>query len=111
MGSIPRHRNCGRATFSCFFTEYPVNGAASTPQKEYGHRDGQMLVVGGCDVVRWIVADHLGTPRIEVDPSGSLSAMRRHDYLPFGEELLVGMGNGSIRTADQGYTADCVRQR
>jgi RHS repeat-associated protein len=37
--------------------------------------------------------------------------MRRHDYLPFGEELLVGMGNGSIRSASQGYTVDCVRQR
>ncbi|MGH9800157.1 MAG: RHS repeat-associated core domain-containing protein, partial [Blastocatellia bacterium] len=91
--------------------EYPVNGAASTPQKEYGYRSGQMLIVGGCDVVRWIVADHLGTPRMEVDPSGSLTTMRRHDYLPFGEELLVGMGNGSIRTTGMGYTADCVRQR
>jgi RHS repeat-associated protein len=48
---------------------------------------------------------------MEVDPSGSLTTMRRHDYLPFGEELLVGMGNGSIRSASQGYTADCVRQR
>jgi RHS repeat-associated protein len=91
--------------------EYPVNGAAATPQKEYGYRNGQMLIVGGCDVARWIVADHLGTPRMEVDPSGSLSTMRRHDYLPFGEELLVGMGNGSIRTAGMGYTSDCVRQR
>jgi RHS repeat-associated protein len=91
--------------------EYPANGAASTPQKEYGYRDGQMLIVGGCDIVRWTLADHLGTPRMEVDPSGSLTTMRRHDYLPFGEELLVGMGNGSIRSASHGYTADCVRQR
>ncbi|MGH9803503.1 MAG: RHS repeat-associated core domain-containing protein, partial [Blastocatellia bacterium] len=91
--------------------EYPVNGAASTPQKEYGYRSGQMLIVGGCDVARWIVADHLGTPRMEVDPGGSLTTMRRHDYLPFGEELTVGMGNSSIRTTGMGYTADCVRQR
>jgi RHS repeat-associated protein len=93
--------------------EYPVNGAANMPQKEYGYRDGQMLVVGGCDVVRWIVADHLGTPRIEVDPSGSFASVRRHDYLPFGEELTVGMGNGSIRTTGMGYppAVDCVRHR
>lgn len=100
--------------------EYPVNGTANMPQKEYGYRDGQMLVIGGCDVVRWIVADHLGTPRIEVDVTGMLDnpatpsvveGIRRHDYLPFGEELTVGMGNGSIRSTTQGYTADCVRQR
>jgi RHS repeat-associated protein len=93
--------------------EYPANGAANMPQKEYGYRDGQMLVVGGCDVVRWIVADHLGTPRIEVYTTGTLSSVRRHDYLPFGEELTVGMGNGSIRTTGMGYppAVDCVRQR
>ncbi len=91
--------------------EYPVNGTAATPQKEYGYRNGQMLIVGGCDLARWIVADHLGTPRMEIDPSGSLATMRRHDYLPFGEELLVGMGNSSIRTAGMGYQADCVRQQ
>jgi RHS repeat-associated protein len=91
--------------------EYPVNGVASTPQKEYGYRSGQLLLVGGCDVARWLVTDHLGSPRIEVDVTGSLANVRRHDYLPFGEELIVGMGNGSIRSASQGYTADCVRQR
>ncbi len=91
--------------------EYPVNGAASTPQKEYGYRDGQMLVVAGCDVARWVVSDHLGTPRIEVDVAGSLANVRRHDYLPFGEELTVNVGNGSLRSTTNGYAADCVRQR
>ncbi len=91
--------------------EYPVNGPASTPQKEYGYRNGQILVVAGCDVARWVVSDHLGTPRIEVDVTGSLANVRRHDYLPFGEELGVGMGNGSLRSTTNGYAADCVRQK
>ncbi len=91
--------------------EYPANGAASTPQKEYGYRNGQLLVAAGCDIARWLVADHLGTPRIEVDVTGSLANVRRHDYLPFGEELTVGMGNSSLRSAPMGYAADCVRQK
>ena len=78
------------------------------PQMEYGYRNGQMLVEGGCDVVRWLVADHLGTPRMSVDITGTLTNMKRHDYLPFGEEIGAGAG---IRTAAQGYAADCIRQK
>ncbi len=59
--------------------EYPVNGTASTPQKEYGYRNGQMLIVGGCDVARWIVADNIGTTRMEDEPSGILTKKRRLD--------------------------------
>ena len=36
------------------------------------------------------------------DKGGSLAAMTRHDYLPFGEEL---MANVALRTTTQGYTA------
>jgi len=47
-----------------------------------------------------------------VDGTGSLISVRRHDYLPFGEEVTVGMGNGSIRTGGgMGYAADSVRQK
>jgi len=56
----------------------------------------------------WLVTDHLGTPRMIVNKSGSLTSVRRHDYLPFGEELLAGLGG---RTTAQGYTADSVRQK
>jgi RHS repeat-associated protein len=52
------------------------------------------------DGVQWFVSDHLGTPRIIADLSGSLSDIRRHDYLPFGEELFDGTGG---RTTGQGY--------
>jgi hypothetical protein len=34
--------------------------------------------------------------------------VKRHDYLPFGEELFAGVGS---RTTAQGYAADAVRQK
>jgi RHS repeat-associated protein len=59
--------------------------------------------------VRWIVSDHLGTPRITADVTGSLSGVSRHDYLPFGEEIGAGTGG---RTEAQGYSQmDNVRQK
>jgi hypothetical protein len=62
---------------------------------------------GGVDI-RWLVADHLGTPRMIFDQTGSLANVSRHDYLPFGEELFAGTGG---RTTAQGYTAsDGMRQ-
>ncbi len=56
----------------------------------------------------WLVADHLGTPRMVVNKSGSLASVKRHDYLPFGEELYAGTGG---RTTGQGYSGDSVRQK
>jgi RHS repeat-associated protein len=53
------------------------------------------------DRVQWLVADHLGTPRIIADLSGSLAGMTRHDYLPFGEEIKAGTGG---RTEQHGYS-------
>jgi RHS repeat-associated protein len=60
------------------------------------------------DMVQWLVSDHLGTPRIVADLSGSLAGIKRHDYLPFGEELIAGVGG---RTQQQGYAGDNVRQQ
>jgi RHS repeat-associated protein len=57
--------------------------------------------------LNWLVADHLGTPRMSADQSGSLAGIRRHDYLPFGEE--IGLIGG--RSAGQGYIADNTRQK
>jgi RHS repeat-associated protein len=56
----------------------------------------------------WLVTDQLGTPRMIADKSGSLGSVKRHDYLPFGEELSAGLGG---RTTAQGYTGDTVRQK
>jgi RHS repeat-associated protein len=69
--------------------------------------------------IRWLVTDHLGTPRMIFDQTGDLTVLdqngnyvrgvTRHDYLPFGEELFAGTGG---RTTAQGYTAnDGVRQK
>jgi RHS repeat-associated protein len=62
---------------------------------------------GGVDI-RWLVADQLGTPRMVFDKTGSLAATKRHDYLPFDEELFSTQGS---RTAALGYAADLVRQK
>jgi hypothetical protein len=40
--------------------------------------------------INWLVTDQLSTPRIIIDKTGSLANVKRHDYLPFGEELLAG---------------------
>jgi RHS repeat-associated protein len=65
-------------------------------------------------VILWLVTDQLGTPRMIFDQTGSLATTKRHDYLPFGEELFAGTGG---RTTTMGYTppgnsaADGVRQQ
>lgn len=59
--------------------------------------------------VQWLISDHLGTPRMVLDQTGNLNTMKRHDYLPFGEELVAPTGG---RTATQGYAGgDGVRQQ
>jgi RHS repeat-associated protein len=52
--------------------------------------------------VQWLLSDHLGTPRMIIDQSGTLANLKRHDYLPFGEELFAPVGG---RTASLGYMA------
>jgi YD repeat-containing protein len=82
--------------------EYPLNGGAGSPSKEYGYRSGQLLISGDASNVRWTVTDALGTPRIVAGKTGALSDVTRHDYLPFGEELFVNMGTDSIRSTTMG---------
>jgi RHS repeat-associated protein len=63
----------------------------------------------GNEKVQWLVADQLGTPRMIFDLSGALASMKRHDYLPFGEELFAPTGG---RTTAMGYSGgDGVRQQ
>ncbi len=58
--------------------------------------------------INWLVTDHLGTPRLILDQTGALANVKRHDYLPFGEELFA-LG---LRTPSLGYSAgDSVRQQ
>jgi RHS repeat-associated protein len=81
------------ATLSAFKTSTEYNELAGTLYRE----------------TFWLVGDQLGTPRMVADKSGSLAGIKRHDYLPFGEELYANMGG---RTTTQGYSAvDNVRQK
>jgi RHS repeat-associated protein len=43
-----------------------------------------------------------------IDKTGSLANVKRHDYLPFGEELLAGQGG---RTTALGYSGEAIRQK
>ena len=57
--------------------------------------------------IQWLITDHLGTPRMIVDETGTLANVKRHDYLPFGEELFT-----SSRGPGEGYGgSDGVRQQ
>ena len=58
--------------------------------------------------INWLMADHLGTPRMIFDQTGLLANVERHDYLPFGEELSAGVGG---RSAERGYEEHTVRQK
>jgi len=59
--------------------------------------------------LEWLVPDHLGTPRIILDQTGAFVNVKRHDYLPFGKELLAGTGG---RKTTMGYApGDNVRQQ
>ena len=58
--------------------------------------------------IQWLVTDQLGTPRMVFDQTGTLANTRRHDYLPFGDELFAGVAGRSI---GQGYSPDGTRQR
>ena len=92
--------------------EYAANGATASPQKEYGYRNGQLLITADgspSGQIKWLVTDHLGTPRMIIDQTGTLANTKRHDYLPFGEELFAPTGG---RKPEWGYTiGDGVRQQ
>jgi RHS repeat-associated protein len=115
-----------RVAVECGVVKYRKNGVLlytstiaptyplSVDSALYGTGDTLSNVVinsgaGGAAKVQWLVPDHLGTPRIILDQTGSLANLRRHDYLPFGEELPAGAGG---RTPAMGYVAgDNVRQQ
>jgi RHS repeat-associated protein len=54
--------------------------------------------------VAYLTNDHLGSPRINTDANGAVTA--RHDYHPFGEEIAT-----SQRIAGLGYADDTVRKQ
>ncbi len=76
----------------------------TSPNKEYGYRNGQMLVIWDDTEtnanlkLKWLVTDQLGSTRMEIGKDGAANAVVRHDYLAFGEELA-----GTMRSAANGY--------
>jgi YD repeat-containing protein len=88
--------------------EYQLVSGTPTLKKEYGHRNGQLLVIAETTgTLQWVVTDALGTPRMIADQTGSLPGIERRDYLPFGEEILAGVGH---RQPANGYSASQSQQ-
>ena len=54
--------------------------------------------------VAYLTNDHLGSPRINTDRDGNVTS--RHDYHPFGEEILT-----SQREGHSDYTPDSIRKQ
>ena len=68
-----------------------------------------VVTAGAAVAINWLVSDHLGTPRMILDQTGTLASVKRHDYLPFGEELFAPAGG---RTTGWGYASgDGIRQQ
>jgi RHS repeat-associated protein len=88
--------------------EYQLVSGTPTLKKEYGHRNGQLLVIAETTgTLQWVVTDALGTPRMIADQTGSLAGIKRRDYLPFGEEILAGVGH---RQPANGYSVSQSQQ-
>ncbi len=58
--------------------------------------------------VAYTTADHLGSPRIITNELGQVKS--RRDFMPFGEELFIGVGDRSNNLA-YGTSEDDVRQK
>ena len=72
----------------------------------YVYARSRLLSTEDGDGPHYLTADHLGSPRINTDASGNVTA--RHDYMPFGEEIST-----SQRTSSVGYpgSPDGVRKQ
>jgi RHS repeat-associated protein len=71
-----------------------VYDAAGNLAAEYGQGESSLCGTPRC----YVTVDHLGSTRLVTDDTGN--AMRRYDYLPFGEELPAGAFG---RTVERGY--------
>ena len=63
--------------------------APTTVSKQYGYKGGRLLMTAEGITLKWLVQDHLGSTRLELNASGNVAS--RHDYLPFGGELYAGL--------------------
>ena len=79
--------------------------AQTSPSKEYGYRNGKLLIVAEGSTPKWLIQDHLGSTRMEIGQGGNIGDVTRHDYLPFGEELA-----GTVRSGN-GYAIGNTKQK
>jgi RHS repeat-associated protein len=77
-----------------------VNPAPASPTTEYAYRLDEMLIQADASDCKWLVSDHLGSPRIILGKSGSLADTKRRDFMSFGEDLGAGQFG---RTTALGY--------
>ena len=79
------------------------DGSSGNLKKEYVAGGGSMITIEptaiNSDGAQYATADHLGSPRVITNSSGSV--VSRHDYLPFGEELGASVGG---RTTGMGFS-------
>lgn len=108
-GVVKYYRNGTLFYTSATAPTYPLLVDTALYTNTYPISDVVLTTVqGGQSDVEWLVSDQLGSPRIVVGEAGSLASVKRHDYLPFGEEIFAGTGG---RTTAQGYSlSDGVRQ-
>jgi len=79
--------------------------SGSTLQTAYVYAGSRLLAIENQTGTSYLTSDHLGSPRINTDGSGNVTA--RHDYMPFGEEIFSVGG----RIAGLGYNSDNVRKK
>jgi RHS repeat-associated protein len=114
VGGVVKYSRNGTVFYTSTVTpSYPLR--VDTALYENGATIGSAVFSSGTtdssSGINWLVTDQLGTPRMVFDKTGSLAATKRHDYLPFGEEIFAGTGG-----RDQGYPTspnsnDEVRQK
>lgn len=61
------------------------SGSSGNLLKEYVSGGGMMAVIDPSAGTRYTTTDHLGSPRVVTNSSGSV--VSRHDYMPFGVEI------------------------
>jgi RHS repeat-associated protein len=114
-GGVVKYRKNGTLLrTSTLAPTYPLY-AGGAPYTNAGTVSGAVLSSGGSSSstqLRWLVTDHLGSPRMLVDETGNLAGVIRHDFLPFGEEMgTAQVGLIGARDTTPGYVAATIRQR
>ncbi len=89
-----------------------VYGVSSSGNGEWvNYSNSRYAAAEGGAGVKWLVADQLGTPMMFMDQTGSLSGVRRHDYLPFGRNSKLAQAAGRQIKVMAGLTSRFTGQQ